>query len=321
MERNLPEIAEICTFLLSFPVVANSVMRASIAVARQHVHDFVVGLALINGSDQRLQDRDGPVVRAPVAPGLQIVGFRHVPVAPGGGLIRVQTCVRAQLHLLQRIQEIQIGGRIVHRVAAENQKRLDRSVVHVADQVFDRSDFIDGVGFHRVGIDHSLAGVAQLLIERMGEDVNRGRLMLARDDDAGAAIRLQVLEDRGPRRVPSAVHKIHRESRHRARHHAQAMLGHSTRDRGGAFRDIQPRRRRAGVPSRCAAASAVVAGVAQAARHGRVQKIRIQRNDDVGAVHAINRVEGPAERRSRARSRGMPAARLVLVPFGRRERG
>ena len=43
---------------------------------------------------------------------------------------------------------------------------------------------IDGLRFERLGVDHRLADVAQVIVDRMGQQMDGGRLPVAGEDDA-----------------------------------------------------------------------------------------------------------------------------------------
>jgi hypothetical protein len=71
----------------------------------------VRGLSFVERRDQRLHDRDRAVVGASVAPGLERVSRRNVPVAELGGLVVVEGPVDAQADLGEVLPELEVGGR------------------------------------------------------------------------------------------------------------------------------------------------------------------------------------------------------------------
>ena len=91
MQGDLPEIVEVGTrdgLPASMPVPC----RARIG-RRGSARTFITScgsLAAIERHDQRLDDADRAIVGARIAPGLQIVRLRDVPVAPAGGFIRIE---------------------------------------------------------------------------------------------------------------------------------------------------------------------------------------------------------------------------------------
>ena len=62
-----------------------------------------------------------------------------------------------------------------------------------------RSDceLVDRLGLDRVGVDDGLADVAERVVHRVRERVDGGRLAVAGDDEAGAAVRREILRDGG----------------------------------------------------------------------------------------------------------------------------
>ena len=118
--------------------------------------------ALIQGRDQRLNDARGAVERAGIAPALQLVRQRQMPVTVERRLSVVQTQMRAEPHLLKPVGKAQIGRRVVHRIAAEDQQRVDRPGVVIAAQRGER--FAAGIRIGHIWIDKvdRLADVAEL---------------------------------------------------------------------------------------------------------------------------------------------------------------
>ena len=81
--------------------------------------------------------------------------------------------MRPQLYPLERVQEIEVGRRIIDRVPAQNQQRLHRAIAHVLDQFSERGDFIHWIRFYRINVDDGLTCVAERLIDCMNESVAR----------------------------------------------------------------------------------------------------------------------------------------------------
>ena len=63
---------------------------------------------------------------------------RNVPVAKLGRFILIQTVVDAELHLaaVEYLGKVQIGGRIVNRVAAQNDEQVDFVTLNIIDEFF-----------------------------------------------------------------------------------------------------------------------------------------------------------------------------------------
>ena len=57
------------------------------------------------------------------------------------------------------------------------------------------------LGRHRIGVDDRPADVAERVVQRVRQGVHAGRLVVTGDDDAGAAMRAEIL---GHRREPRA---------------------------------------------------------------------------------------------------------------------
>ena len=90
---------------------------------------------------------------------------------------------------------MQIGRRGVDRVAADDDEQVDLAGVHVGDEIAQRVELIDRLGLDRSRVDDGLADVAERLVHRVRERVDRRRLTVAGDDEAAPAMRLQILGD------------------------------------------------------------------------------------------------------------------------------
>ena len=60
-----------------------------------------------------------------------------------------------------RSRKVEIHGRVVDRIAADDDQHIDVARVHVRDQLAQAFDLVDGIGIERIGVDYGLAGVAQ----------------------------------------------------------------------------------------------------------------------------------------------------------------
>src|SRR5438105_15066533 len=102
------------------------------------------GLAFIKRRDQGLDDRYCAVIRTRVAPRFQIMRRRNVPVTNLGGFVVVETQMRAQLHFLQPVEiKPEIYGRVVSRITADDDQRIDSAGVDVGYQLAQRLSLID----------------------------------------------------------------------------------------------------------------------------------------------------------------------------------
>ena len=83
--------------------------------------------------------------------------------------------MRAEFHFLERIEKSEIGGRVVDRIASEDQQSVDDAAVHVADEFGERGDLIDRIYFHGVGVGYGLANVAEPGVPIVGDRVEPWR--------------------------------------------------------------------------------------------------------------------------------------------------
>ena len=99
-----------------------------------------------------------------------------MPLAEFGSFVLIEAVVNAQRNLvaLERVGEVQIGGRVVGGVAAEDDQQVDFAGVHVGDEFFDRFGLIDRIRVDGIGVENRLADVAELRVDCVGERVNVG---------------------------------------------------------------------------------------------------------------------------------------------------
>src|SRR5215510_16533534 len=198
-------------------------------------------LTFVERRDQRLDDRRRAVVSARVAPRLQVMRFGNMPVTKLRCLVMKQAEVDARLDLRHPLGEFQVGGRVVYRVAAGDHQQIDLTGVYVARQFAERLRLINRVGIDRRDVDDRCARIAERLIHPVYERVNGGRLRIARDDQASAAMPLEIARERlnpipplrfntarPPSGLPSSLYAepggdISREARDLARPHWEAV--------------------------------------------------------------------------------------------------
>ena len=98
-------------------------------------------------------------------------------------------------------RELQIGRRGVDRIAADDEQRVDLSGGHRRGELANRLHLIDRTRLDRIGVEHRLARVAERRVHRMRERVHDRRLSFAGDDDAGAAMGVQIVANGGEPRL------------------------------------------------------------------------------------------------------------------------
>ncbi len=117
-----------------------------------------------------------------------------VPHAHRAGLVHMRTEVRRVRDFLEGGCKLQVHWRRVHRVHAQHHQPLDLARQHVAHQRRQIGNLLTRHRVHRLGVNHRLAHRAQRLVQLVGGKVHRRRRLLARNRNAAAAARLQVLQ-------------------------------------------------------------------------------------------------------------------------------
>ncbi len=133
----------------------------------------------VERSDQRLNHRCRAVKTARVSPGFQFVRLRNVPVAQRRCFVFINTQAHAERHLRQNCFEVQICGRVINRVAAQNQKCRHASGANVRGQLTDGIPLIRGRDVDWLREKESLAHIAQSLIDGVSQRVHHGRLLIS----------------------------------------------------------------------------------------------------------------------------------------------
>ena len=165
MQRLSPELFEVRTGVLLLPVGADEIVTCGVGLAVEQGDKFERALAVIKGCDQRLDDASRAVIGAGVAPSFELVRRVHMPLAEFGGFVLIQAVMDAQgnVTVLKSVGEVEIGGRVVDRVAPENDEQVNFTGTHVIDQIFERFGLVDWISVDRVGVENGLADV-QLVI-------------------------------------------------------------------------------------------------------------------------------------------------------------
>ena len=333
MERTAPERLEVGRLRDLPPAGAQDLPPRPRWIVEEGRQEFVRRPAVVQRLDERLHDRDRPVERPRVPPGLERVRLGDVPLAVLGGLVLLQTETEAQRDLEQRLPEAEIGRRVEDRIATEDCQEVDAPAPHVVDKIPDRRDLVDRLDLRGSGMQHGGAGVSEPVVDQVRERVDRGRRLIPRDhqtaagvpfqiggggrDQAGLVVRERLLRS-GSLHHTRFRGQRHRQERHAGRPDREPVVRQST----GGGRDALDRVETAHalLPAAHAAAVGEVTRVAQAAGRGD-QDVGVERHDDVGPGEVVAGLDPSPEGDAGAEPDVVPAGRLVLVPLRPRETG
>ena len=262
--------------------------------------------------------------------------FGNMPMAERRGLVVVQTEMHAKLYLAQRVGELEIGRRGVHGIAADDQQHVDLAGVHVGDEIPERGDLIDRLRFDRLRVDDGRARVAERGVHRVRENVDLRRLAVAGDDQARAAMRVQIFRDgvdpflcgspKGlryachPRSAPRPAcparpahpgHERARDVDDFARLRGQTMIRARAGARGHRLDHVQAIHP---IGLLGMAPCGEILRVAETARSA-AEKVGVEGEDDVSPIEAVLLVDVLAEGELRAGTRAFAARRIPLMPF------
>ena len=240
-------------------------------------------------------------------------------MAERGGLVVVEAEAHAERHLGERGRKRHVGRRGEDGVAAQDEEQLDPASLHVLHERAQRRELILRPRLDRRGVDDRLPHVAERLVHGVRERVHGGRLVLAGDDGAPAAVAREVPHERfdegqgrrlGPGHAgPQARGDRARGALHVARGERQAMVGLRARRGERALEHVEAvHLGRAGAP-----AGGEVAHVAQVGRAA-AQEVGVEGQDHLGVGEAVVGVDVVAEGEPRPGARRVAADRLPLVP-------
>ena len=99
VQRLAPELFEICAGVLLLPVGSNEIVAGRIGLTGEHGNEFQRTLGVVERSDQRLDDADGAVEGAGIAPGFEFMRGVDVPLAEFGGFVLIEAVVDAEWDL------------------------------------------------------------------------------------------------------------------------------------------------------------------------------------------------------------------------------
>ena len=311
---------------MTLPVAPQQVQALARLVVGHQGEDLGHRAPAVQRRHGGLQQGDRAVHRAGVAPALQRVRQRQVPVRAGAGLVAVEAGAHLQLHPGERVGEAEVGRRVVGRVGVEHQQRLDLALAHGLHQAGE----VLGRLRHRVGVEHGGAGVAQRRVQAMRRLLHRGRRRRPGQHDAAAARRQQrrrcprppLPGRRGIGRGGGAGGDVGQQALRQggdlrgAGHQGVVRLHAGERGGGG---DRMHRQQRAGFCGRAPRLDPV-ARDADLVRAG-IEEVPIQRDDHLGALEAPAGLERAAIGAHGAGVERLAAHGGVRVPVHLGQRG
>ncbi len=144
--------------------------------AAQHLEDLMRAAAAIKRRDQRLDQRDRAVDRAPVAPALERMGERQVPAAGLRGLVGMKPGMDAHAHARQQLGKFQIAGRGIDRIAIQDQERIDAARRHVPGKIGERAGVRRPIG-DGLAVPDGGAAVPEPVVDLCRQRLHDGRQM------------------------------------------------------------------------------------------------------------------------------------------------
>src|SRR5207237_185239 len=116
IQPGAPRRFEVTAWTLFLPVRAHDLVSSN-GLNHQRGEQVVGGRTVVEGLNQRLDDRDGAVEGADIGPFLQVVRCRNVPLACLGGLVRVEPQMDAESRLGECVGDRNVRWSSVYGVA------------------------------------------------------------------------------------------------------------------------------------------------------------------------------------------------------------
>ena len=175
-----------------FPGLPHDVVAGTILAPDHQPQHFDGGSSAEQGEDQRLDDAERASNRARVSPRFEVVRAGNMPLALDGCFVdRVPERDRVR-DLRHGRGEVEIGGGIEHRIAAQDDERLDRARLHRGDERGQRAHARKRRILRLVVADR-LAGVAEIRVQRADGGVDGRGLAFPGHDQPLAAVRQKIL--------------------------------------------------------------------------------------------------------------------------------
>ena len=100
-------------------------------------------------------------------------------------------------HFEKTILKVQIRRRVVNRIHPQHEEGVNLAPLHLSHQFLERFEGVHRVRFHRIRVVHGLADITQGVVHGVGQGVDGWRLLLAGNHEAGAAVLLEIANERG----------------------------------------------------------------------------------------------------------------------------
>ncbi len=174
------------------PGLPHDVVTGPILACHHQPQHFNGGSSAEQGEDQWLDDAERASNRARVSPRFEVVSTRDMPLRLGGCFIDGVPERDRVGDLRHRRGEVEIGRGIEHRIAAQDDERLNRAPIHRGDQRNQRAHARKRRVL-RLGVGDRLACVAEIRVEGADRGVDGRGLAFPSHDEPLAAVRQKVL--------------------------------------------------------------------------------------------------------------------------------
>ena len=290
--------------------LAEAVVGLPLLALQEAAQQLRLGDAAEQRLDERLDDRHRAVAAPGVPPGLEGMGGGDEPVDHRRGLVVVGAEIDDVGYLLQQRPQLDVGGRGVDRVPGGHHQGVDPPGAQVLDQRLPPGPPGGDVQHRRRGVAHGGAEVAQGDVDRVDHRVDGRALALPGQHQRGAPLPREVLGHRGDElaslrrlggrggvageaghRLPQLGGQGEGEALHVRAAELQPVVGHAPGDGEAGLHHVEAVHPRAvlGLPPVGEGEVLVEGGGAS------FEEVRVEREDDVGLLHGVLRLQRLAE--------------------------
>ena len=129
-------------------------------LTHEQLHDLLHTAAVVKRLDQRLNDRDRPVVRTGIAPRFEIMLFGDMPMAKFPGFVQMISETNTERNLVHTLLvQFQVDRRVVNRIAAEYHEHFHPIGIDVGYKLAELFDLRSIRRSKRIGINDRLPDV------------------------------------------------------------------------------------------------------------------------------------------------------------------
>src|ERR1044072_2275361 len=121
-----------------------------------------------------------------------MVRLGNMPRAERRGFIKIEAEMNAAFYFREQRLKMKIRGGVIGRISAQDDQALHPAGINIIRESAQGVQLIHRLCFNRFSKENGLTNVSEMVIEKMGQRVDLGRLGFSDNDDAFPATFLEV---------------------------------------------------------------------------------------------------------------------------------